>query len=367
MSPNLFDVRPAMPVFAAIASRRQPFRYSHLHLRRWRPVGAIALLTAGLLLGGSSQAQVESTAQATGSRSVNEWLSRMHEASRQRAYTGTLVVSAGASMSASKIWHVCDGNQQMERIDTLTGTPRTTIRRNNDVITFEPETKTAFVEKRESLGMFPELLRTPNNLIPQFYAARETGVQRVAGHLADMVEILPKDDLRFGYRIWSEQQTGLVVKLQTLGERGAVLEQMSFSELQLDAPVSMDKLHKLMKDTRGYEVHKPLLKKTTAEAEGWRLKEPVPGFTAMSCHTRDTGAAQAPGTAPMQWVFSDGLASVSMFVEPFDVQRHGQEKTAAVGATHSFSKRVGDHWLTVLGEVPTTTLRRFALALERTR
>ncbi len=363
MPSNLSDVRPAMPFFAASSSRRH---HTHLRLKHWRPIGAMALLAAGLLLGGASQAQVAATPQAS-TRTVNEWLSRMHEAYRQRAYTGTLVVSAGASMSASKIWHVCDGNQQMERVDTLTGPPRTTIRRNSDVITFEPEAKTAFVEKRESLGMFPELLRAPSNLIPQFYSVRETGVQRVAGHLADMVEILPKDDLRFGYRIWSERQTGLVVKLQTLGEQGAVLEQMSFSELQLDAPVSMDKLQKVMKDTRGYEVHRPVFRKTTAEAEGWRLKEAVPGFTAMSCHTRDTGGAQAPGTAPMQWVFSDGLASVSLFVEPFDAQRHGQEKSAVVGATHSVSKRVGDHWLTVLGEVPPPTLRRFALALERTR
>jgi sigma-E factor negative regulatory protein RseB len=69
----------------------------------------------------------------------------------------------------------------------------------------------------------------------------------------------------------------------------------------------------------------------------------------------------------MQWVFSDGLASVSLFVEPFDPQRHVQESSAVVGATHSVSRRVGEHWLTVLGEVPEQTLRRFALALERTR
>jgi sigma-E factor negative regulatory protein RseB len=332
-------------------------------IRRWGAV-ALLVLTSGLAVPAHAQSP---TAGQAGTRSVNEWLTRMHESSRQRAYVGTLVVSAGSSMSASKIWHVCDGNQQMERVDTLTGTPRTTIRRNNDVITFMPETKTAFVEKRDSLGMFPELLRTPNNLIPQFYQAREVGVQRVAGHLADMVEILPRDELRFGYRIWSEQQSGLVVKLQTLGQQGGVLEQMAFSELQLDAPVSMEKLKKLMKDTRGYEVHKPALKKTTAEAEGWRLKEPVPGFTAMSCHTRDSGTPQAPGMAPMQWVFSDGLASVSLFVEPFDPQRHVQESSAVVGATHSVNRRVGEHWLTVLGEVPEQTLRRFALALERTR
>jgi sigma-E factor negative regulatory protein RseB len=344
------------------AARRHMPRHG---VRRWSAAALVAL-ASGFMVPVHAQSAPAAPGNA---RSVNEWLTRMHEASRHRAYTGTLVVSAGSAMSASKIWHVCDGTQQMERVDTLTGAPRTTIRRNKEVITFVPEAKTAFVEKRDSLGMFPELLGTPSNLIPQFYSAREVGVQRVAGHLADMVEILPRDELRFGYRIWSEQQTGLVVKLQTLGEQGSVLEQVAFSELQLNAPVSMEKLARLMKDTRGYEVHKPTLKKTTAEAEGWRLKEAVPGFTPMSCHTREIpgAAAQGPGMAPMQWVFSDGLASVSLFVEPFDPQRHTQESSAVVGATHTVNRRVGDHWLTVLGEVPAPTLRRFALALERIR
>ncbi|MBU4505632.1 MAG: hypothetical protein KJ740_04510, partial [Gammaproteobacteria bacterium] len=112
------------------------------------------------------QAQSQSGA-AVPTRSVNEWLTRMQEASRQRAYTGTLVVSAGSVMSASRIWHVCDGVQQMERIETLTGAPRTTIRRNNEVITFVPDAKTAWIEERESLGLFPDLLRTPANAIPK--------------------------------------------------------------------------------------------------------------------------------------------------------------------------------------------------------
>lgn len=340
---------------------------------RWFPLpagfkqcGAAALVALVSGFWTPLQAQTAPTSVAA-PRSVNEWLMRMHEASRQRAYMGTLVVSAGSAMSASRIWHVCDGVQQMERVETLTGAPRTTIRRDNEVITFVPESKTAWVEKRESLGLFPELLRTPGNAIPEYYGVREKGVERVAGHLADVVEILPKDALRFGYRIWSEQKTGLVVKLQTLGEQGAVLEQVAFSELQLDAPVRMDQLNRLMNDTKGYEVHRPVLKKTTAEAEGWRLKESVPGFLSMSCYTREASESPGAGAAPMQWVFSDGLASVSLFVEPFDAQRHGQEKSAVTGAIHSVTRRIGSHWLTALGEVPPATLRRFAQALERTR
>lgn len=330
-------------------------------------VGWKRLPAWGALLLGLWQPAFAQTSPSSPSRSVTEWLTRMHEASRQRAYTGTLVVSAGSTLSASRIWHICDGVQQMERVDTLTGAPRSTIRHNSDVITFVPENKTAWVDKRESLGVFPELLRTPSNAIPEFYSARENGTERVAGHLADVVDILPRDKLRFGYRIWSEKKTGLVVKLQTVGDRGDVLEQVAFSELQLDAPVRMDKLKRLMGDTKGYEVHKLVLKKTTPEAEGWHLKETVPGFQPMSCHTREVDASQGPGTAPMQWVFSDGLASVSLFVEPFDAQRHGAEKSGVTGATHSLSRRVGAHWVTALGEVPPATLRRFAGALERTR
>ncbi len=329
-------------------------------------VGVGCLIALGMSAAGWSSAQ--STAPAEGTeRTVNEWLTRIHEASRQRAYIGTLVVSAGSSMSASRIWHVCDGNQQMERVDTLTGAPRTTVRHNNDVITFAPDSKTAWVEKRESLGVFPDLLRTPDNVIPDHYAVRATGLERVAGHKADVVEIQPRDNLRFGYRIWSEKKTGLVVKLQTLDGQGQVLEQVAFTELQLDAPVSMDKLSKLMKATRGYEVHRPVLRKTTAEAEGWRLKEAIPGFQSMSCHTRESADGSGATSHPMQWVFSDGLASVSLFVEPYNEQQHFEEKAAVIGATHSLTRRLGQHWLTALGEVPHSTLLLFAKSLEYTR
>ena len=322
------------------------------------------LLLAALLYG-AAQAVLAQSAGVPG-RSVTDWLTRMHEASRGRAYMGTLVVSAGPSMSASRIWHVCDGQQQMERVDTLTGAPRTTVRRNNEVVTFVPESKVAWVEKRESLGLFPELLRTPSNQIPEFYGVSEQGTERVAGHLADVVAIQPKDSLRFGYRIWSEQTTGLVVKMQTLGAQGAVLEQVAFTELQLDAPVRMDKLKRLMGDTKGYELHRPVLRKTTPEAEGWRLKETVAGFLSMSCHTRE-GDGQVVGQSPMQWVFSDGLASVSLFIEPFDPSRHGAEKIAVMGATHSLTRRIGSFWVTAMGEVPQPTLLRFVQLLERSR
>ena len=300
-------------------------------------------------------------------RSVSDWLMRMHEASRRRAYVGTFVVSAGGTMSSARIWHVCDGEQQMERVESLTGAPRSTFRRNDQVVTFLPESRVAVAEKRESLGLFPNLLHANDSSIAQFYGVRATGHERVAGFDADVLQLQPADRLRFGYRVWSEKKTGLVVKLQTLDRDGHVLEQAAFSELQLDVPVSMSKLAQMMGNTDGYQVERPEMVKTTAAAEGWVLKQVVPGFKPMSCYKRLVSAAggDANHASTLQWVFSDGLASVSLFVEAYDARRHVQPGAQAVGATHMLTRRIGDWWLTVVGEVPQQTLVAFAQGLER--
>jgi len=299
-------------------------------------------------------------------RSINDWLLRMHEASRRRAYIGTFVVSSNASMASAKIWHVCDGEHQMERVESLSGAPRSTFRRDDQVITFLPESKQAVAERRESLGLFPNLLQSPDSAIAQFYAARQSGHDRVAGFDADVVLLQPKDKLRYGYRVWSEKKTGLVMKLQTLDVDGRVLEQSAFSELQLDAPVSMTKLSQMMGNTEGYKVDRPRMIQTTAAAEGWVLKSPVAGFKPMSCFKRPAVVAEgAAADNTMQWIFSDGLASISLFVEAFDRRQHGQEGLMALGATRTITRRIGDWWLTVVGEAPAQTLSAFAQGLER--
>ena len=329
---------------------------------------ALILLAANLLHQAAAQTHV-APAVVSG-RSVGEWLMRLHEASRQRAYLGTFVVSSAAgALSSARIWHVCDGEQQMERIETLTGAPRSIFRRNDQVVIFLPEAKVARTEKQESLSLFPSLLKSGDHAIPEFYSVRQTGSDRVAGFDADIVQFVPKDNLRFGYRIWSEKKTGLVIKLQTLDATGRVLEQAAFSELQLDAPVKMEKLAQMMASTEGYKLEKAEMVKTSAAAEGWSLRSSVPGFRPMSCFKRPAPGGRPAADSTVQWIFSDGLASVSLFVEAFDRQRHGQEGVMAIGATQTLTRHLGDKgsgewWLTAVGEVPRQTLEVFAQGLE---
>jgi sigma-E factor negative regulatory protein RseB len=321
----------------------------------------------------SSNNLLAKTPQASSYRTVNDWLVRIHDASRRRAYTGTFVVSVGEEMASARIWHVCDGEQQMERVESLTGTPRSTFRHNNHVVTFFPEAKVARSEQREALGIFPNFLKSNDSAIAEFYTLKVLESERVAGFETDVVQLVAKDALRYSYRMWTERKSGLVVKLQTIDATGRVVEQAAFSELTLDAPVKMEKLAAMMSNTAGHKLEQVEMSKTTAIAQGWAMPRSVPGFASMNCFKRPAQmesnnanagrAAESSGT--MQWIFSDGLATVSLFVEPFDRKRHSQEGVWSMGATQTLAKRMDDWWLTAVGEVPAQTLKVFAQQLER--
>lgn len=305
-------------------------------------------------------------------RSVIDWLVRLQQATRVPAYTGTFVVSSAAgAMVSARIWHVCHGDEQLERVEALSGPPRATFRRNDEVMIFQPDTRTVRTEQRESSsGVFQSLLRPgEESAVARLYGARQVGQGRVAGFDADIVHLHPRDHWRYGYRIWSEKRTGLVVKMQTLSDEGRVLEQSAFSELQFDAPLPARQLTRMMRDTQGYRVEKPDQFTTTAEAEGWALRRNVPGFRPQHCYRRQKAGATEPPV--VQWIFSDGLATVSLFMEPFQPGRHTRPGLSAMGATHTLMQRVpdaaGPWWLTAVGEVPPHTLQAFADALERTR
>jgi sigma-E factor negative regulatory protein RseB len=310
------------------------------------------------------------SAAVSDSRNLENWLMRLHQASANRSYVGTFVVSTGDNISSAKIWHVCEGKDQMERVETLTGAPRSIFRHNDRVVTFMPDHKLVRSEKRESLGLFSELLQSADSRIADFYKFRqEEGTERVAGVDADVIMLLPKDRLRYGYRVWTERNNGFVVKLQTLDSNGKLLEQAAFSELQLDAPLKIDKLIQMMDRLDGYQIVKPVRVKTTASIEGWSLRAPVAGFNSINCYKAPVSAAERPpdtltGKGSLQWIFSDGLASVSIFIEPFDRQRHVRESYLSLGATQTMTKQLDAYWITLMGEVPMATLRFFASGLE---
>ena len=123
-----------------------------------------------------------------------------------------------------------------------------------------------------------------------------------------------------------------------------------------------------MRRLEGYRIVKPTFTPTKLEAEGWTLRQTVPGFRQVSCVKRPLEDAEPPSGASadaLQTIFSDGLTYVSVFIEPYNSERHTRQILTTIGATQTLMRRQGDWWITVVGDVPAATLKSFAAGLER--
>jgi len=302
---------------------------------------------------------------------VRDWVERIHRAALAQSYQGSFVVwSSTGGMTSSRIWHATDGTVQIERIEALDGSPRTVFQRGELVRTFLPQARVVKEERRDMPGLFPHLSQADSEAVQRHYRARLIGRDRVAGQEADVVWLAPRDALRFGYRLWMARPSGLVVKLQTLGLRGQVLEQAAFSQIDFEAPPTVPQLAAQMDELHGFRLLAVPLVKTTAREAGWQLRRPVAGFQPGDCYRRGAAAQDKVPMPPLQCIFSDGLATVSLFFEPYDAARHGGEpRRMDVGATQTLALRAagGAAWLTAVGEVPQETLRMLADQVEPAR
>lgn len=322
------------------------------------------LLWALCLSVGAVSAQADPPASAD----ANAWLMRTHEAASRRNYEGTLVFSTSGGMSSSKVAHFCDGAQQYERVEALDGEPRSMLRQNELVHTIWPRAKVVVAEHRDVRAAFPALLSGAERRVLSSYELQPQGVGRVAGRDADMVVLKAKDEWRFSQRLWADRESGLLLRADILAPDGQTLESAAFSELVLGVKSRPELITGPLQALTGYRVVKPQVQSTTLVAEGWTLQHPPAGFVQVQCLRRSldpTGERTAPPV--VQAIFSDGLTHVSVFIEPYQALRHQAEGAMVVGATHSYSLRRKDVWITLVGDVPTPTLRLFAAALERQR
>lgn len=336
----------------------------------FRPLAALTLFGAFCSFVPFARGQSADQALAE-PREVRAWLLRIHEAASKRNFQGTFVVSGGGSVSSARIAHYYEGRNQFERIETLDGQARHVFRHNDVVHTVWPASRVAVIEQSQSLMSFPGLLQAGDDRIVDHYDVRMQGLDRVAGHDANVLLVKPKDSLRFGYRLWAEKASGLLLRADVLGEHGEVLETSAFSEVTIGTRPQPETVLQPMKRLDGYRVVRPVLVPTQLEGEGWSLHDAAPGFRLVSCVRRPMeslpGEAEADGPPVLQVIYADGLTYVSIFIEPFNAQRHTRQMMASVGATQTLMRRQGDWWITAVGDVPVTTLKMFAKGLERVR
>jgi sigma-E factor negative regulatory protein RseB len=332
---------------------------------------AVAAVSSAPLRAAESIAE---RASAQPAHEVRAWLMRIHQAANHSNFQGTFVVSGGGAVASARILHFCDGRNQFERIENLDGPARQVFRHNDVVHTLWPASRVARIEQRDLLTSFPALLIAGDDRIHDVYDVQAQGAERVAGREADVLWVRPRDAHRYGYRLWADKASGLLLRSDVLSDKMEVLESAAFSDVAIGIRPRVDSVLQAMRRLDGYRVLRPVLRPTTLDSEGWTLRQAPPGFRQVSCVRRPMepgdDAGKGGGAADrdvLQTIYSDGLTHVSLFIEPYDAARHARPLATAIGATQTLMLRQGAWWVTLVGDVPAATLNVFASGLERNR
>jgi sigma-E factor negative regulatory protein RseB len=302
-------------------------------------------------------------------REAQSWLKKIQSSAQKLNYSGTFVYQQGNQMRTSRITHLLEGRNEIEKLEILDGKPREYIRNNEEIICYAPEIKTLLVEKRVTHDVFPAILAANPSDLAEFYNVRKDETGRVAGHDCQAIVLEPKDNLRYGYKLWAEKSSGLLLRAQTLDEKNEVVEQIAFTQISI-GNIDRNRVKPSFQNTSGWRIENAVM--SQASLSGWTVKSIPPGFKKIREVKRmvsDTAASASAhaGAQPSQrevsqMVFSDGLAAISVFIEPGSHSR--TEGSMQQGAMNIMGKRQGDFWLTIVGEVPVAAIRQVANSIE---
>ena len=310
------------------------------HADGWRRAVVAALLAAS---GAASGTDI----------SPLQLLDRMNDAARQRDYEGWFVVQAGDHLDALYLVHRVDGGAEKERLVSLNGRPREVIRSDEAVVCRAPGRDHHInVGSGPADRSFSPLAGVSASQLSQHYTMRLLQTERVAGREAYQLLIEPKDDMRFGYRLYIDRVTDLPLRTVMFDEQHAPISQMMFVELKTDGtitPIERDlSAMQLAHATKEQPVPAARL-----ERPGWSFSDPPPGYQLNVHRWR-----QVPEGVREHFIFSDGLASVSVYVQPArgDAIRGVQE----LGSARAVGRLLDGQEVVVVGEVPVKTLEWFA-------
>lgn len=302
--------------------------------------------------------------------SPDQWLAGMVAAGQQAHYTGRSVYMAGAADVISlEVRHAVFDGESWERIIHLSDQQAEILRRGRKVSCLHPNNKTEF-----SLGQLSSSLQNPfmkeNFELPSHYRLVQGGSSRVAGRDVWQLDVLPEDRLRYGYRLWLDQQTGLLLKSVTLDQRGDALELFEFVQIDLEPSLTKADFEpgKALQsqpgdDSRptGAETRKVALATQPGWPVDWRVGWLPTGFDAADSEMRPLADSQAASRA-----YSDGLAAFTVFVEPLQ-QSTAREGSQTHGATLALSRQLSRdqvrYLVTIVGEIPMETALQVAASV----
>lgn len=290
------------------------------------------------------------------------WLGRIATASQRLNYVGTFTYQSGKHIETSRIAHRADGEGEFERLEVLDGSPREVIRSGTEVRCVLPDQRTVIIDQPGGRRAFPARLPASYTRLAENYRIRKAEIARVAGFEAQSIILEPRDDLRYGHILWAELQTGLLLKSRMVDSGGDMVEQFAFSDLRIGGDIDRELLRPRFRQGDDWRVVNVRGSEMNKGDAGWHLQNTLPGFDLLSVVRRPLGSGRGEA---VHMVFGDGLAAVSIFVEPLDGAAHTPTAgPSTTGAINVFKRVLDGHLITALGEVPQRAVQRLAEGIE---
>jgi sigma-E factor negative regulatory protein RseB len=279
-------------------------------------------------------------------------------AARELNYQGIFVYQNGNQMRSVQITHMNDDGHELARNVVLDGQPREVFSQGSDIVIFSAKRDKVIIEKRRGQNMFPAMIPTNLDTIKSSYSAVLGAVERVAGRDAQIVSLVPNDKLRYTYKIWTDNEFGLLLKMMLIDNNNNPLEQIGFTQLSMLNTHDLDWFQPKMEGTKNYVMEEsPELSHVT---DNWVIANLPPGYRKI-----DHILISVPGKkSPVdQLIFSDGIASVSLFIEPMLKGMRPKMGHKEVGSTNICANVIDGYQVVVVGEVPQETVTRISKAI----
>ncbi len=308
-------------------------------------------------------------------RDPGEWLARMGQAFAELNYDGIFSYYSGRELSSLRVVHAVKDGVQRERLIHLNGALREIIRNGQEVsCILQPGDEILELESSIPSGPFARAFTRGFEHTNNIYSTSFRGMGRVAARSAIRLAIVPQDDDRFGYRLWLDENSGLLLRSELLDQAGEKLEIFQFTVIQIGQPVSEESLqpethsgsvvsHLTLESSDPLQM--PIETNAEPKRMNWKAGWLPKGFAMDSWDIRRVPSSKKSVNTLM---YSDGLAAFSVFIEDMPPSGAGNvvsRNGATVVVTQMVEgPRKSKHLVTVVGEVPTSTASRIASSVE---
>ncbi len=316
-------------------------------MRAALPVAAPSLLLFVLVSG-------QATAQ-----DARDWLGRMSRAVEELNYRGTFVHVLDGTPETLHIVHRHADGQSGERILSLDGPGGEFVRQGATVQGIFPDRRIVVFESRSDVSPLVSALPSNAAELEPHYEITLGGSARVADRAAQVLEIKPRDEYRYGYTLWLDQETAMPLTSTLIDESGAVVEQILFTDIEIAVDLPASALEPTI-DTTGFTMLRAPESAPLAADIPWRAATVPSGFKLSVA----TQSPMAGSDTPVEHlVYSDGLATVSVFIEAPATNAEMRDGFSTAGSTNAYSLTLNGRTRTAIGEVPRQTVRMIASSL----